>query len=118
VNRSPTKANGGVTLHEVFYGKKPFVNNFHIFGYVGYIHIPKEQRTKLEAKSMKCIFVGYDLQSKAYHMYDPSKQKIILTLDVVFDENNVGFHHLKSLVPEDFFRNLYSPGIPQEMEGF
>jgi hypothetical protein len=41
---------------------------------------------KLDDRSKKGIFVGYEAGSKAYRCYDPVDQCIIITRDVVFDE--------------------------------
>jgi len=50
VNRSPTKANLGVTAKEKYASKKPHVNHFKIFGCVPYLYIPKEQIKNLKTK--------------------------------------------------------------------
>ena len=36
---------------------------------------------------MKCIFTGYSPESKAYRLYDPLNNKMILSRDVEFLEN-------------------------------
>ena len=36
---------------------------------------------------MKCIFTGYSSESKAYRLYDPVNNKMILSRDVEFLEN-------------------------------
>ena len=42
---------------------KPEVGHLRIFGFLVYIHVPKEKRMKLEPSGKKGIFVGYsDLQ--------------------------------------------------------
>ena len=47
-------------LEEAFSGEKPEVNHLRIFGFSVYIHIPKEQRTKLDPSRRKVIFIGYN----------------------------------------------------------
>lgn len=47
-NRSSHRALGNVTPKEAFFGKKPDVGHFHIFGCLTYSYVPKENRTKLE----------------------------------------------------------------------
>ncbi|MCO5609858.1 hypothetical protein L7F22_064090 [Adiantum nelumboides] len=42
------------------------------------------QRTKLDSKSKKCIFLGYSLESKGYKLYDSEAKKIIVSRNVVF----------------------------------
>lgn len=51
-------------------------------------HIPKEQQTKLEEKSLRCILLGYSSKSKDYKLMDPTTQKIYVSRDVIFDETS------------------------------
>lgn len=37
-------------------------------------------------KSKKCIFIGYNIESNAYKIYDLVNKKIVISRDVVFDE--------------------------------
>ncbi|KAL2237779.1 UNVERIFIED_CONTAM: Retrovirus-related Pol polyprotein from transposon TNT 1-94 [Sesamum indicum] len=90
LNRSPTLAVKDVTPEEVWSGEKPSVEHFRVFGYVGHVHIPDAKRTKLEDKSVNCVLLGVSDESKGYRMYDPVAKKIILSLDVVFDEDQWG----------------------------
>jgi hypothetical protein len=38
---------------------------------------------------MRCIFIGYLEESKAYRCYDPLTNKIYVSRDVIFDEEGV-----------------------------
>ena len=58
-NRSPTVALNNITPYEALNKRKPNVKHLKVFGLVGYVHIPKELRSKLDSTSLKCIFVGY-----------------------------------------------------------
>src|SRR5690606_23480010 len=58
-NRCPTRAVQDSTPYELWTGKTPDLSHLRIFGSIAYMHIPKEKRRKLDAKSKKCIFVGY-----------------------------------------------------------
>ena len=51
------------------------------------IHIPKENRTKLDPSGKKGIFVGYSESSKAYRIYFLGYKKIDINIDVTFDED-------------------------------
>jgi hypothetical protein len=86
LNRSATKAVDGKTQQEAYSGKKPSVAHFKVFGCECYMHVPDEDHTKLELKSRKCIFLGYDMESKAYRLYDPQARKVQLSRYVVFLE--------------------------------
>ena len=57
-----------------------------IFGCVAYVHIPKNQRTKIEPCAMRCVFVGYGTHQKGYRCYNPTTKRMFLTMDVTFVE--------------------------------
>mgnify|MGYP000235154520 CR=1 FL=1 len=59
-------ANGGVSPHELYFGKKPNLAHLTVFDSISYVHLLKEKRRKLEAKSEKCILVGYSDEKKGY----------------------------------------------------
>ena len=71
---------------EAWSGRKPVVDHFRIFGCIAYAHILDKKRSKLDDKGEKCIFLGVSDQSKAYKLYNPTTKKIIISRDVVFDE--------------------------------
>ena len=83
-NRSPTSALDGQTPYEAWYGFKPKVNHLRVFGSTCYALVPKEKRTKLENRSMKCTFIGYFDEKKGYRFL--SDGKFIVNRDVIFDE--------------------------------
>ena len=92
-NRSPTVSVDNMTPYECFYGSKPDVSHFKVFGCKAYMHVPKENRKKWDSKTKKCIFVGYSITSKGYRLYDPVSRKICVSRDVLFDEDQ--FIHCK-----------------------
>ena len=58
-----------------------------MFGCPLYIHIPKENRTKLDPSRKKHIFVGYNDASKAYRVYILGFKNIDTRRDVTFNED-------------------------------
>ena len=60
-----------------------------IFGCPAYVHIPIEERSKLDSKSKKCIFLGFEKGVKGYKLWDPVAQKVVISGDVVFDEKSM-----------------------------
>ena len=88
LNRSPTKTMWNQTPIEVQSGMKPLVKHLKDFGSICYAQIPNEKRYKLdEVKNV--FFVDYSSQSKVYRMFDLNINKIIISRDVLFDENDV-----------------------------
>jgi hypothetical protein len=59
-----------------------------IFGCVVYVHLHPHQRTKLEKRAVKCMFVGYGSAQKGYRAYHPPSKKFYISMDVTFYENN------------------------------
>lgn len=69
LNRTPCTQTPGTTLYEKWTGKAPNLSHLKIFGSIGYAHIPKHLRTKLESKTRKVIFVGYQERTTYYRLY-------------------------------------------------
>ncbi|KAM7531655.1 hypothetical protein LguiB_035065 [Lonicera macranthoides] len=72
----------------------PSVSNLppRVFGCVTFVHLPKEQRNKLEPRALKCVFVGYASSQKGYRCYHPPTEKMYVTMDVIFHEETMYFH--------------------------
>ena len=83
-NKSPTASLDEITPYEAWFGFKPWVNHIRVFGSVCYALVPKEKLTKLDSWSLKCTMIGYSNEKKGYHLL--SIGKIILSMDVIFDE--------------------------------
>ena len=56
------------------------------FGCEAFVHIDKENRTNLEAKSKKSTFIGYGVNDFGYPQWDYENRKIIKSRDVGFNE--------------------------------
>jgi hypothetical protein len=84
-NRSPTASLDGITPYEAWFGFKPRVKHLRVFGSVCYALVPKEKRTKLDSRSLKCTMIGYSDEKKGYRLL--SDGKFIVSRDVIFDEN-------------------------------
>ena len=50
VNRSPSSALDDSTPHEVWSRNKPSLQHLRVFGCDAYVHVPKENRSKLDKK--------------------------------------------------------------------
>ena len=86
VNRSPSSVLDDKTPHEVWSGKKPSLQHLRVFGCDAYVHVPKENRSKMDKKAEKCIFIGYKDGVKGYKLWNPERKKIVYSRDVVFRE--------------------------------
>lgn len=88
LNKFPTKALQKKTSFETWFGYKPFLTNLQIFCFLCYTYIPQVKKDKLDNKAERGIFVGCSSLSKAYRIYQPQNDKIIVYMDVKFMEND------------------------------
>ena len=86
LNRVPTKALKGKMPFEARHGRKPSVSFLRTFGCIGHIRKTKPVLTKLEDRSTSMVFLVYAEGTKAYRFYDPCGDKVLVSRDVVFDE--------------------------------
>ena len=88
------------------YSSKPNYDKLRIFGCEAYALIPKDDRRKLEPRSRKCIFLGYELDSEIeYQLWDPEHRQIVRSSDVVFNESAM---HKTAKRPVEVRRVIFS----------
>ncbi len=86
INRGPSTPLGCGILEEAWTGKKVSYSFLKTFGCEAFSHIDSKNRTKLEAKSKKCVFVGYGINEFGYRLWDFKNLKIVRSRDVIFNE--------------------------------
>ena len=74
---------------EMWSGKPIDYSSLHVFGCPGYVTYNSQERSKLDPKSRKCIFLGYADGVKGYRLWDPTAHKVIVSRDVIFAENEL-----------------------------
>jgi hypothetical protein len=73
--------------HEVWTHKKPSLTHLRVFGCDSYVHVLKENRSKLDIKDEKCIiFIGNKDDLKSYNIWNLKTKKVVYSRDVVFRE--------------------------------
>jgi hypothetical protein len=96
-NRCISVVNNNKTPEELFTGKKPHINHLRVFGCDCYVHIPdKDRGNKLDSKSKRGIFIGYDELKQGYKVYDFEANKVVISRDVIFNEDKFTFGRHKS----------------------
>lgn len=92
LNRVLNSRNGNKTPFELYHKNKPRVSHMRVFGSVAFMKAQEKKRSgyqkKLEPRSNKMIFVGYD-RDYTYRLYDPESRKIFITREVIFDEGKM-----------------------------
>jgi hypothetical protein len=101
-NRSPTISIWNITPQKAWSGHKPNISHLRVFGSMAYMHVPEQKRTKLDDRSEKLIFIGYDSSSKGYKLYNPTNGKIVVTRDGIFEEDKTWDWNVKEEEKHEF----------------
>jgi hypothetical protein len=86
VNRSPSSVLDDKNPHKVWTSKTPSLEHLRVFGCDYYVHVLKENRSKMDNKYEKYICMGYKDGVKGYNLWNPETKKIVYIRDVVFRE--------------------------------
>ena len=86
LNRSSSKNVGGKIPYELWTGSVPGVQHLRTFGYIAHMKVTTPNLKKLDDRSRRTIFVGYEPGSKAYQVYDTVTQRVHISRDLVFEE--------------------------------
>jgi hypothetical protein len=87
LNLTPTVALNNEVSEKIWFGKNVKYDHLRVFGCKVFFLIPKDERSKLDAKSKQYIFIGYGHDEFGYRLYDPLWKKLIRSCDVVFMED-------------------------------
>nr|GEW19526.1 zinc finger, CCHC-type [Tanacetum cinerariifolium] len=87
LNSVPTNALEDITPYKAIKRRKPNLENLRVFGYIAYAKVPSQHLTKLDERSTRMVYLGNEQGSKAYRLFDPTTQKICVSRDVKFKEN-------------------------------
>ncbi|KAM1789339.1 hypothetical protein ACFX11_039501 [Malus domestica] len=84
LNRIPSKS-VSQTPYEIWHGKSTNLNHIRIWGCPAYVK--RLEADKLEARSIKCYFVGYSKQTLGYEFYNPDDKKVFVARTAMFLED-------------------------------
>ena len=87
INLSPVVALNSEVPNKIWFGKNVKYDHLRVFGYKAFVHVPKDKRSKLDAKSRQCIFIGYGENEFDYRFYDPVEKKLVRSRDGKFMED-------------------------------
>jgi len=66
------------------------------------VHVNDQVRTKVDGKSKRMIFVGYDQKSKGYKLFNPNEGKMVINKDVEFNEEGAWDWKVNDVEKYDF----------------
>lgn len=76
------------TPYEAWYQRKPKVQFLRVFGCVAHVKVVTPHLKKLDDRSIPIVFIGYEPGTKAYRFYNPNTSKLVVSHDVVFEEDS------------------------------
>ena len=108
INKRPSSSLDGGIPEKAWTSKKVDYSFLKHFGCEAFVHVNKGNRTKFEAKSKKCTFIGYGVNDFGYRLYDYENHKIIRSRDVIFNENALYKNHLQEKELEKRKQRIHS----------
>ena len=88
MNRIPSRAVKDSTPYELYYHRKSNIEHIRVFGCVAYAKAVGTHLKKLDDHSKKTVHFGTEAGSKAYRLFEPKSRQLIISQDVIFDENS------------------------------
>jgi len=70
INRLPSQVLDFKFPLEVLQDKVPDISHLKVFGCTCFVHLLATHRDKLDARVIKCVFLGYSTTQKGYKCYD------------------------------------------------
>jgi len=73
---------------EAWSGEPPDYSGLKVFGSLAFAHV---KQGKLDARGIKCVFIGYPEGVKGYKLWklEPGETRCIISRDITFDENRM-----------------------------
>lgn len=81
-NRSLCASLEGSVADKVWTSNPIDLDNLRIFKCPAYMHISREDRSKLDLNSKKFVFVGYAKDVKWFMLYDLIKKKMLFLMSI------------------------------------
>jgi hypothetical protein len=105
IHNRTTHSASSTTPYEYWYKKKPDIAHLKVFGCRAFVHVPDEKRRKLDPKAIEGVMMGYvEKSSSCYKIWDPAAKKLVISRDVIFEEEAVTrFEGSDNVKEEDYF---------------
>ena len=87
INLSPSVPLDFDVPDRVWKGKDVSYAHLRVFGCRAFVHVPRDERSKLDSKTKQCIFLGSEDDEFGYRLWDPKEKKIVRSRDVIFFED-------------------------------
>ena len=77
INLSPSVPLKGDVPERVWTRKDVSYDHLRVFGCRTFVHVPKDERSKLDVKEKSFIFLRYGHEEFGYRLWDPMNKKLI-----------------------------------------
>ena len=97
INRMPSRVLDFKIPRHVLLADFPHLASFsadlppRVFGCTVFIHNSAPNRSKLDPRALKCVFIGYSSTQKGYRCYHPPTKRVYTTRDATFFESQTYF---------------------------
>ena len=98
INRMPSILGGQIMYYLLYPHKELFNLPLKIFGCIYFAHDNRSDRTKLDPKALKCVFLGYSKTHKGYKYYCSGLNKLMTCADVTLFESKYYFESESSVL--------------------
>ena len=98
-DRSPHRALDGKSPYEIKHKEAPHLANICEFGTVAYVKDLKVR--KLDPRAKLRQFMGYDSESKGFHIYWPNKWSVTVEHNVIFNQEDILTRSDHVVIPGD-----------------
>lgn len=112
IHQLPSRViNHTTPIHKLF-GSKPDCTFLKTFGCACCSNLRPYNARKLQFRSLQCIFIGYSNLHKGYRCLHRSTRCILISRDVIFDENVYPFSQANSSISHKFHQNVVLLPVP------
>jgi len=87
INLTPTVIMDSEVPNKIWFDKNVSYDHLHVFDCKAFVHIPRDERSKLDLKTRQWIFIGYGEDEFGYKFHDPVDKKLVRSRDIHFMED-------------------------------
>ena len=77
VNLSPSVPLAGDIPQRVWSGNEVSYKHLKVFGCRAFVHVPRDERSKLDSKTKQCIYLNQPGEDFGYRLWDLANRKIV-----------------------------------------
>ncbi|KAJ9545599.1 hypothetical protein OSB04_025306 [Centaurea solstitialis] len=87
ISRHPTPTLKNKSSYEELYGVSPAYELLKVWGCACFVQLQSHEYNKLEPRGHLCCFLGYGIEHKGYHRWDPISKRLRISRHVTFWEH-------------------------------